>query len=307
MTTPLQKTLPYDPVAQRALPGIQPLPPEEWLITDEAYEGQMALRDTLLANHRDKVLALDESAREAALELLDLVLERAYPGAADSVTRPDGVTVPIDRDDPLGTIGRLIQEDVNILQKQGDEHVLTGGVMCFPASWTLSEKFMRPMVRIHKPATVYDENIAKRVQRLPGGQAALAVQRAGLSRSGPAPAPHRRRAARQKVPGTGGLPAQRASGHDAAATHRRGGLYHPYLRDRAQRCAARRVGHLTARGDRLTGQIAGSECQLGRDQFQCAGRYRHENQRRDGKHMRVHAQVFAPNQVDHRHQQRHRR
>ena len=166
MTTPLQKTLPYDPVAQRALPGIQPLPPDEWLIIDEAYAGQMALRDALLADHRDKVLALDDSAREAALEMLDMVLERAYPGAGDSVTRPDGVTVPINRDDPLGTIGRLIQEDVNILQKQGDEHVLTGGVMCFPASWTLSEKFMRPMVRIHKPVTDYDENIAKRVQRL---------------------------------------------------------------------------------------------------------------------------------------------
>ena len=166
MTTPLQKTLPYDPVAQRALPGIQPLPPDEWLIIDEAYAGQMALRDALLADHRDKVLALDDSAREAALEMLDMVLQRAYPGAADSVTRPDGVTVPINRDDPLGTIGRLIQEDVNILQKQGDEHVLTGGVMCFPASWTLSEKFMRPMVRIHKPVTDYDENIAKRVQRL---------------------------------------------------------------------------------------------------------------------------------------------
>lgn len=166
MTTPLQKTLPYDPVAQRALPGIQPLPPEEWLIIDEAYAGQMALRDALLADHRDKVLALDDSAHEAALEMLDMVLQRAYPGAGDSVTRPDRVTVPINRDDPLATIGRLIQEDVNILQKQGDEHVLTGGVMCFPASWTLSEKFMRPMVRIHKPVTDYDKNIAKRVQRL---------------------------------------------------------------------------------------------------------------------------------------------
>jgi hypothetical protein len=52
------------------------------------------------------------------------------------------------------------------LQKQGDEHVLTGAVLCFPASWTLAEKFMKPLVRIHKPVDSYDANIAKRVQRL---------------------------------------------------------------------------------------------------------------------------------------------
>lgn len=168
MTKILQTRIPYDIAAPRKLPGIQPLALDEWLIRDEAFAGQMAYRDRLLAEKRDVVLAMDETAREAALELLDLVLERAYPGAGDTVARPDGMVVPVDRDDPMGTLGRLVQEDFCLLQKPegAEEHVLTAAVLCFPASWTLAEKFMRPLIRIHVPVPEYDANIAARVQRL---------------------------------------------------------------------------------------------------------------------------------------------
>ena len=162
----LQTRIPYDIAAQRRLPGIQPLGLDDWLIRDEAFAGQMAYRDRLLVERRDDVLTMDESARAAADELLDMVLDLAYPGAGEQVTRPDGVTVPIDRADPMGTLGRLVQEDLCILEKRGDEHVLTAAVLCFPASWMLREKAMRPLTAIHVPVAEYDENIAARVQRL---------------------------------------------------------------------------------------------------------------------------------------------
>lgn len=163
----LQKSLPYDPLDQRALPGIQPLDPDDWLIRDDAFAGQMAERDRLLRERRADVVAMDEGARPAAEELLDLVLERSF-SPADAVTRADGVVVPIDRGDPLGTLGRLVQEDLCLMEKRGDEgeHVLTGAVLCFPASWNLDEKFMRPLVGIHEPVEDYDAGIAARVQRL---------------------------------------------------------------------------------------------------------------------------------------------
>ena len=184
----LQTRIPYDIAAQRRLPGIQPLALDDWLIRDEAFAGQMAYRDRLLAERRDAVLAMDESARAAADELLDMVLELVYPGAGAQVTRPDGVQVSIDRADPMGTLGRLVQEDLCILEKRGDEHVLTAAVLCFPASWTLGEKFMRPLTAIHVPVEEYDENIAARVQRLfdgvgTAGAAAVAVQRLVVCRS----------------------------------------------------------------------------------------------------------------------------
>lgn len=163
----LQNTLPFDPTRPRPLPGIAPMPIEDWLMFDDAFAAQMAERERLLDTARDAVLALDVSGQAAAQELLDLVLEQAYPTQSDqTVMRPDGVCVTINRDDPMDTLGRLVQQDFCILQKQGDEHVLVGAVLCFPASWMLSEKFMRPLTDIHVPVDSYDDAIAKRVQRL---------------------------------------------------------------------------------------------------------------------------------------------
>ncbi|NOC82782.1 DUF3445 domain-containing protein [Ruegeria sp. HKCCD6428] len=166
MTRILQNKIPYDVENPRALPGIQPATMENWLHQDEAFADQMRRREEILSERRDDVLALDPGAKPAAVELLDLVLMQTYPTAVAEAARPDGVSVAIDRDRPLDTLCRLVQEDFCILQKRGNEHVLTGAILCFPASWRLSEKFMRPLIDIHVPVESYDANVAKRVQRL---------------------------------------------------------------------------------------------------------------------------------------------
>ena len=167
----LQKSLPYDVSVKRPLPAIQPLWRPEWLQIDDAYDQQIAERERLLRGQRSEVLEMSEGARPAAEELLDQVLEDLsqrddFTVTGPLVRRPDGVRVEIDRGDPLGVLGRLVQEDLCLLQKTDGEHVLTGAVLCFPASWTLKEKFMRPLIAIHAPVDSYDDNIARRVQRL---------------------------------------------------------------------------------------------------------------------------------------------
>lgn len=175
MTEPvLQSRLPFAPWMDARtwrLPGIIPAGPDSWLAVDEAFAAQMAVRDRLIAERPERVLGLLERARDAAGELLDAVLERvrATPGYAVSaaeVRRPDGVTVALDRDDPMPVLGRLVQEDLCLLMQEGDEAVLVGAALCFPASWTLAEKLGRPMVRIHEPVTHYTDDVARRVQRL---------------------------------------------------------------------------------------------------------------------------------------------
>lgn len=171
-----QTRLPLRPWAEektRRMPGLNPTAPGEWLITDEVYAEQMAYREALLASRRAAVLRLDPAAHPAAGELLATVLaelagKEGFTRSGDRVSCPDGRMVQIDRDDPLGTCGRLVQEDLVLLEKRPGEaeHVLTGAVLCFPASWTLDEKFLRPLVRIHRPVTAYDGDIARRVQRL---------------------------------------------------------------------------------------------------------------------------------------------
>ena len=166
MSDILQTSLPYDTSKPRPLPGIAAFDMRDWLQMDEVFAQQMAERTRLLFEQRADVLALDASAVIAAQELLDLVLDLAYDGARQTVTRSDGVRVTVDRADPLGTLGHLVLEDLCILQKVGDEHVLTGAVLCFPASWMLSEKFMRPLIGVHETVDEYDSDLAKRVQRL---------------------------------------------------------------------------------------------------------------------------------------------
>ncbi|SIS91533.1 Protein of unknown function [Roseivivax lentus] len=166
----LQTEIPYEITAGARLPGTRPLGDAPWLIADEAFAAQMAERERLLATRRDVVIAEDPAARPAVLEMLDTVLEALPPGFARQgaeVVRPDGVTVGIDRDDPLATLTLLVQEDFVLMEKRGgDEHMLTAATLCFPAQWRLSEKFMRPLTTIHEPVPHYDEGVARRVQRL---------------------------------------------------------------------------------------------------------------------------------------------
>lgn len=171
MTTILQTRLSYDPTTPRPLPGIAPMDPADWIIVDDAYTAQMQDRARLLAERREKVLAMHATAQPAALELLDSVLavlaERPdYIVSDGQVQRPDDVSVTLDRHDPMGTLGHLVQQDLCLMEKHGPEHVLTAAVLCFPASWTLEEKFMRPLTGIHVPVDSYDDSMARRVQRL---------------------------------------------------------------------------------------------------------------------------------------------
>lgn len=171
----LNARLPFAPwvdPARRRLPGVMPLKRTDWLLVSDAYPAQMAERARLLAERPADVLACKPHARPAALELLDEVL-RDLPAlgfgvTGTHVTCPDGRRVDISALPPLHALGLLLQEDFCILQKPdgANEHVLTAAVLCFPSSWTLSQKIGRPLLRIHAPVDSYDSQMGARVQRM---------------------------------------------------------------------------------------------------------------------------------------------
>ena len=174
MSAILNHTLPAEPWTDprlARLPGILPTEGDIWFTQTETYAAQMAERDRLI-NSAAPVHALLPEAEPAAAELYDQTLAKlqttqGFTFGANHVTRPDGQQIALERSTPLLTLGRLVQEDLCILtQTQSDEHILTGAVLCFPASWTLAEKIGRPMSDIHVPVPQYDANITKRVQRL---------------------------------------------------------------------------------------------------------------------------------------------
>jgi len=171
----LNKSLPkapwLDPAAWR-LPGTQPLDPAQWLYVDDVFSEQMALRDMLLSERCEDVHAIRDEAEAAAREVLDHLLSAlrsnpTYRIRQDEVLRPDGVSVAIDRTQPLRTAGRLVQEDLCLLQPDSTQtYHLSAAVLCFPASWTLSEKIGKTLVGLHNPIDAYSDDIARRVQRL---------------------------------------------------------------------------------------------------------------------------------------------
>lgn len=169
MTIVLHNKLPEDMHIARPLPGVAPVK-GTWLLVDEAYSGQMALRRELLNRKRTSVLAETPQSKAAIAELQGLVFtllpQLGYRRAQQGWHCPDGVWVADGA--PLETLGRLCQADLCLMEKAPDakQHVLTAAVLCFPASWRLSEKIGRRLTTIHRPVAVYERDLARRVQRL---------------------------------------------------------------------------------------------------------------------------------------------
>lgn len=167
----LQRRMPDDLLDNARLPGVRPLAGQGWLTVDDAYSAQIAYRRQLIARRRDEVLHEGGAdAKEAVAEVFDEALkqlpDQGFSIGQSQILCPDGSTVDRGADSPLAVLGRVVQEDICILQKRADEHVLVAAVLCFPASWTLAEKLGRPLSAIHGPVKSYDRGVAARVQRL---------------------------------------------------------------------------------------------------------------------------------------------
>lgn len=181
MSDILQKHLVFAPWVDprtRRLPGTIPVSEADWLLQDDAFSKQLELREKLITERAEAVHRLYTACTPAAQELYDWILRllpaRGYQ-LGDVIRRPDGGEVIADRDQPLLTLGRLVAEDLCLMipgtaETGGEgEHILGGAILCFPAGWTLAQKFMQPMMRIHKPVAKYTEDVGTRVQRLLDG------------------------------------------------------------------------------------------------------------------------------------------
>lgn len=147
-----------DPRASRP-PGLSPLDMHEWTVRHADFEGQMAERRRLLAEHPDIVLGALANGEEPALELLEMLL--AHLG------EPRPLTL-VERFCALTAIGRLVAEDFCMLvpDEASGEYRLAAAVLCFPSRWLLSEKLGRPLTPIHTPVPDYADSLARRVNRV---------------------------------------------------------------------------------------------------------------------------------------------
>jgi dimethylamine monooxygenase subunit A len=167
--------LPFVAGSFRLAMGLVPLG-APMLELDELYPAQMVLRRELLDRSRETVFAAlpgSELARGEVLDRVATLLASRYP----AWFRRDGESLhnrltdetwdfAAPRRDPLETAGRLVQEDLCILQQGADGPFLTAAVVCFPSRWTLADKIGRGMAEIHAPVPGFGATLAAPVERL---------------------------------------------------------------------------------------------------------------------------------------------
>jgi len=126
-----------DPQTSR-LPGVGPVAKENWLSQSDTYDAQTTYRRKLMSEKHGTVFQTTPEAEAACIELRDIICtESGYPKS--------------DNTHPLLDAANHVQEDLCILQKQDDQHILTAAVMCFPSSWDVRQKIGRSIVSIHQP------------------------------------------------------------------------------------------------------------------------------------------------------------
>lgn len=136
-------------------PGTRPLDLAQWIERDAKAAHEIAYRLRLLQTRRDIVLAQTPQCAEAEAELYAMLSTHlGHQGPSDP--------------SPLAQLCGLAQEDFCILEKpaDGEEYVLTAGLLCFPSRWSLAEKIGRRLTAIHAPVPDYSEDVARRVGRL---------------------------------------------------------------------------------------------------------------------------------------------
>jgi hypothetical protein len=152
---------PYDGTSKPFTIGLRPLELNEWLDVDHLLEQHLAEKDRLYAEIPERVLVEEPDSRDAQAEVLDLLREH-LPAVHPQTHRRVGDDIEIgtsgrrvrafgDIADPLRTASRLVQEDLIVMRKDERGWRLVAGSLCFPSSWTLTEKFGLPLHNIHDP------------------------------------------------------------------------------------------------------------------------------------------------------------
>ena len=172
---------PYDGSAKPFTIGLMPLDPDRWIEPDADWARYVGEKRALVESSRDDVFVAETDTLDAQQEALDLLrqhLRERHPNLCADL--PDtGSDLP-----PLLSAGLMIQDDLVVMRRKQDGWHLVAGFVAFPSSWSLREKFGRPMHGIHADVPGFGEGTrnATLVARIFDGlQSAQPVERLNWS------------------------------------------------------------------------------------------------------------------------------
>lgn len=154
--------------------GLKSLKLEDWIEIDDQFVPYLRRKTELFETHFSEVFASLAGSEVAQREVLDRLLDhllQRFPGlyarTADQITvRLTGQTWRISAfEQPLELAGRLIQEDLCVMQPSESGYLLSAAALCFPLRWRLLDKLGRPLGQIHQPVPEYPERLARPVDQ----------------------------------------------------------------------------------------------------------------------------------------------
>jgi hypothetical protein len=152
---------PYDGSSTPFTIGLKPLDPAAWIEVDGYLEAQLAEKGRLEAEHGASVFAAEPGTEAAQREVLSLLIEH-LPARFPEIYRRTGDTMYIASSGravdltkpglpPLKIAARLVQEDLVLMRRGEEGWRICAASLSFPSSWSLAEKFGKPLREIHRP------------------------------------------------------------------------------------------------------------------------------------------------------------
>jgi hypothetical protein len=154
--------------------GLTPIDEAEWLAPSDKHAFMLAAKHDLLATRHADVFRIMPEADSASRELLALLadhLPHRYPTAygrnGDQITNrttAEAWDIAATTLHPLDLCGRLIEDDLCLMQSYGDSYRLIGASLCAPNRWRLHERLGQPLAAIHAPVPGYEPALHRPVE-----------------------------------------------------------------------------------------------------------------------------------------------
>jgi hypothetical protein len=140
---------------------MSPLPEEDWLEPDERREADLAEKAAILIAEPDAFMA--EAGTEPAQEEVLALVAGHLAGRGLEAGRAG--EAPADAP-PLVRAALMVQDDLVLMRRGPGGWRLAAAALCFPSSWSLPEKFGRPMDALHEDVPGWAGPMATRVARI---------------------------------------------------------------------------------------------------------------------------------------------
>jgi hypothetical protein len=149
--------------------GLRSLNLEDWIEIDEELPIYLNRKAEILQERRSEVFGSLPGSEAAQQEVLNLLLDhlpRRFPEVY--WLQDDRITNQLTQqvwqisdfvDYPLELAGRLVPEDLCLMQPHPEGYVLVAGAVCFPFNWWFPDKLGLPLVQIHAPVPEYDTKL----------------------------------------------------------------------------------------------------------------------------------------------------